>query len=167
MQSQECVTQFISYLKEPKKPLKEEDLAPIMEVYECNLHFVLADIDRHRKQATPVQCFMTLYPWAYDIDMVDMQIVMNNDLTNVICSYFKKDAQTFWLSNFKCQASVMADDFFIAVKEWCELSHITEFWTENAYLFEQVAQQNTAITVRDHADLVSTLIKSISTHISK
>jgi hypothetical protein len=45
---------------------------------------------------------MTLYPWVYDIDTIDLQMTMNNDLTPVICSYLKRDAQVFWLSNFKC-----------------------------------------------------------------
>jgi hypothetical protein len=111
-------------LHEPKKPYKEEEVACLMETYETSLHFVLQDIDRHRRQGTPTQCFMTLYPWAYDLDLIDMQIVMNNDLTNVICSYLKRDAQVFWLSNFKCQASVTADDFFLAVRELCEIGFV-------------------------------------------
>lgn len=107
-----------------------------METYETTIYFVLNDIDRHRRQHTPVGCFMTLYPWAYDIDLVDMQIILNNDLTAVTCSYLKRDAQVFWLSNFKCQASVTADEFFMAVKELLELAHMEEYYNENAYLYE-------------------------------
>lgn len=74
-----------------------------MEVYETTLHFVLEDVDKHRLQKTPVQCFMTLYPWVYDCETVDLQIVMNNDLTHSVCQHLSNQkAQVFWLSNFKC-----------------------------------------------------------------
>jgi hypothetical protein len=39
------------------------------------------------------------------------------------------------------------------------MAHMTEWYNEQVYLFEQVAIQNTVISLKDHADLVSTLIK--------
>lgn len=79
---------------------------------------------------------MTLYPWVYDIDTIDLQMTMNNDLTPVICSYLKRDAQVFWLSNFKCQATVTADEFFFALRELTILAHMPDHYEDNAYLYE-------------------------------
>lgn len=90
--SSELITIFISYIKDPKRQLKEDDLSDLVEIFETTLHFVVKDIDRHRKQHTPAACFMTLYPWAYDMDLVDMRIIMNNDLHDVIGQFLKKDA---------------------------------------------------------------------------
>jgi hypothetical protein len=133
----------------------------MVETYETSLHFVLQDVDRHRKQQTPASAFLTLYPWAYDLDQVDMQIVMNNDLTNSVCQNLKKDAQVFWLSYFKCQAAVLADEFFLAIKELCDAAFLAEYYQESAYLFEQVALKNPTISIRENGDLISTMIKAL------
>jgi hypothetical protein len=59
-----------------------------------------------------------LHPWAYDLDLVDFKYIINNDITlKVVKALKSQEAQVFWLSNFKCQASVSSDDFFGALSE--------------------------------------------------
>lgn len=55
-----------------------------------------------------------------------------------------------------------SDEFFAAVKELCVMAHMTDFYLEQEYLYEQVATQHSVISLRENADLVSTLIRAVS-----
>jgi len=76
-------------------------------------------------------------------------------------------AQTFWLSNFKCQTAVLADEFFWAIRELCTSAHMPALYTEKSFLYEQVAFQSSVITLADNAELVSQLVKTVSKTISE
>jgi hypothetical protein len=70
-----------------------------------------------------------LHPWAYDLDLVDFKYIISNDISaKIVKSLKNQDAQVFWLSNFKCQASVSADEFFGAIGEVCQINRIPDYY---------------------------------------
>ena len=87
---------------------------------------------KYRAQGINHQCFSVLHPWAYDLDKVDFKYIMNNDLTKKICEGLKvQNSQVFWLSFFKSQSAVSADDFFSALRELAHMNKVPEFYTAN------------------------------------
>jgi hypothetical protein len=54
---------------------------------------------------------------------------MNNDLTPKVCSNLRtQNSQVFWLTFFKSQAAISADDFFGAIRELCNMNKIPQFY---------------------------------------
>ena len=73
------------------------------------------------------ECFQVLHPWAYDLDQVDFKYVINKDQTESICKYLRsQESRVFWLSYFKSQLAVSADEFICSLKEYCVMNHISE-----------------------------------------
>jgi len=81
-----------------------------------------------------------LHPWAYDLDKVDFKYIMNNDLTEKICTNLRvQNAQVFWLSFFKSQSAVSADDFFGALREVAHMNKIPQFYTASLPSYQAAA----------------------------
>ena len=81
-----------------------------------------------------------LHPWAYDLDKVDFKYIMNNNLTQKVCSALQtRGPQVFWLSFFKSQAAVSADDFFGALRELANLNKIPQFYDSNLPAYQNAA----------------------------
>lgn len=54
---------------------------------------------------------------------------MNNDLTGKVCQDLQtQSSQVFWLSFFKSQAAISADDFFGALRELANMNKIPQFY---------------------------------------
>ena len=71
------------------------------------------------------ECFQVLHPWAYDLDQVDFKYVINKDQTKNVCKALKDpEVRVFWLSYFKSQLAVSADEFVSALREFCIMNHI-------------------------------------------
>ena len=72
------------------------------------------------------------------------------------------DAQSFWLSNFKCQASVSADDFFSALSEVCQINRISEFYNSQLQKYQQIAQTNNfVISLTENASEIERLVEEV------
>jgi len=56
------------------------------------------------------------------MDQVDFKYIINNKINNKVMQLPSMHSRIFWLSNFKCQTSVSADDFLQALKEAYESS---------------------------------------------
>lgn len=84
-----------------------------------------------------------LHPWAYDLDQVDFKYIINNNINDKVCSSLPTlHARIFWLSNFKCQTSVSADDFFQALRECWEYSKCGKDYENNIAAYSQNAAKN-------------------------
>jgi len=101
-----------------------------------------------------------LHPWAYDLDQVDFKYIINNDLTAKVCAHLRtQHAQVFWLTHFKCQAAVSADDFFGALKETAMVNKVPEFYVSALPGFQQLAiQTDFVISLEAHADQIAVLV---------
>ncbi|MFO0118404.1 MAG: hypothetical protein ACK521_12605 [bacterium] len=98
---------------------------------------------KYRAQGINHQCFSVLHPWAYDLDKVDFKYIMNNDLTGKICENLRvQNAQVFWLTFFKSQAAVSADDFFSALRELAHLNKVPQFFTASLPAYQAEAQSS-------------------------
>ena len=107
------------------------------------------------------ECFQVLHPWAYELDSVDLKYVLNNDVRVQVQHFLQssRDAQIFWLSNFKPQLACPADEFFEAIRQLCEVNKARGFWVENADEFEQIMHQTEfVINLEMHADLICKVI---------
>lgn len=52
------------------------------------------------------------------MDQVDFKYIINNNISDKVMQLLpSQHARIFWLSNFKCQTSVSADDLFQALRE--------------------------------------------------
>jgi hypothetical protein len=103
------------------------------------------------------ECFQVLHPWAYDLDQVDFKYVINKDQTRTICQALPSlEARVFWLSSFKSQLAVSADEFVAALKEFCVLNQIPEHF-EAAYadLVHLMLGSDFALALETHGELVS------------
>ncbi len=89
MQSQSCIKAISHFLKNPKKPIEEDDLKNPAVSFQSNFEFVKADVERYRAQQMRYECFQVLHPWAYDLDQVDFKYVINKDQTQNICKVLK------------------------------------------------------------------------------
>ena len=65
---------------------------------------------------------------------------MNNDLTKKVCDSLRLiNVQVFWLSFFKSQAAISADDFFGALRELANMNKIPEFYNQNMPAYQRAA----------------------------
>jgi hypothetical protein len=85
LQSSSCIKAIGSFIRNPKKEIKEDDLFNSISTYETDFAFIKEDIEKYRTQRIKHECFSVLHPWAYDLDQVDFKYIMNNDLSNKIC----------------------------------------------------------------------------------
>lgn len=127
LQSQSCIKAISHFLKNAKKEVHKDDLANPVLSFQTSFDFVKADIERYRAQNMKYECFQVLHPWAYDLDQVDFKYVINKDQTRAICHALPSlEARVFWLSSFKSQLAVSADEFVAALKEFCVQNQIPE-----------------------------------------
>jgi hypothetical protein len=118
LQSSSCIKAINSFVRNARKIINPDDLANSISVYETDFEFVKEDIEKYRAQRIKYECFSVLHPWAYDLDQVDFKYIINNNISDKVMHQLKdENARIFWLSNFKCQTSVSADDFFQALRE--------------------------------------------------
>lgn len=123
LQSQSCIKAVSHFLKNTKKPIEEDDLKNPVVSFQTSFEFVKGDIERYRAQNMKYECFQVLHPWAYDLDQVDFKYVINKDETQVVCRALKyPEARVFWVSYFKSQLAVSADEFIAALREYCILN---------------------------------------------
>jgi len=121
LQSSSCIKAINSFVRNPRKIINQDDLANSISTYETEFDFIKEDIEKYRSQRIKYECFSVLHPWAYDLDQVDFKYIINNNISNKVMEHLKSmEARVFWLSNFKCQTSVSADDFLQALKETWE-----------------------------------------------
>lgn len=140
MQSSSCIKAIGSFVRNPKKQINADDLANSISTYETTFEFIKEDIEKYRAQRIKHECFSVLHPWAYDLDLVDFKYIINNDITPKIVKALKsQEAQSFWLSNFKCQSSVSADDFFGALSEVCQINKIGDAFNARLAQYQAVA----------------------------
>ena len=132
LQSSSCIKAIGGFIRNTKKEIVEDDLANPISTYETDFEFLRDDISKFRSQRIKHECFSVLHPWAYDLDKVDFKYIMNNDLTAKVCENLRtQNAQVFWLSFFKSQAAVSADDFFSALRELAHMNKIPSFYEAN------------------------------------
>ena len=140
LQSSSCIKAIGSFIRNSKKPINEDDLGNPVNTYETQFEFLKEDIQQYRAQRIKHECFSVLHPWAYDLDKVDFKYIMNNNLTQKVCQCLTtKGAQIFWLSFFKSQAAVSADDFFGALRELANLNKIPQFYDSNLPAYQNAA----------------------------
>lgn len=134
LQSTSCIRILSSYLRNPKKPIKEDDLRNPIKTYQTDFLFIKEDIMRFRQQNMKHECFSVLHPWAYELELVDFKYVMNNDLKPQIMKYFKSNELSivFWFSFFKNQIGCGSDDFIEAIRQLCEINKLQGFWDKEA-----------------------------------
>jgi hypothetical protein len=161
LQSSSCIKAIGSFIRNPKKVIAEDDLANSVGTYETDFEFIRQDIEKYRTQRIKHECFSVLHPWAYDLDQVDFKYIVNNDLTAKICSHLRtQHAQVFWLTFFKCQAAVAADDFFGALREICQINKVPEFYVSSLPAFQQHAMKTDFVFSLDqHSDLIIALVQ--------
>jgi len=153
LQSSSCIKAIGAFIRNDKKKFVEDDMKNPIETYETDFAFISDDIVKYRAQGINHQCFSVLHPWAYDLDKVDFKYIMNNDLTAKICSTLKvQNAQVFWLSFFKSQSAVSADDFFSAIRELAHMNKVPQFYTANLPEYQKSAiETDFLISVNTHA----------------
>jgi hypothetical protein len=123
LQSSSCIKAINSFVRNPKKIINQDDLANSISTYETEFEFIKEDIEKYRSQRIKYECFSVLHPWAYDLDQVDFKYIINNNINEKVMQFLPTvQARIFWLSHFKCQTSVSADDFFQALRECWETS---------------------------------------------
>jgi hypothetical protein len=140
LQSSSCIKAIGAFIRNDKKKFVEDDLQNPIETYETDFAFIADDISKYRSQKIKHECFSVLHPWAYDLDKVDFKYIMNNDLTEKICTNLRvQNAQVFWLSFFKSQSAVSADDFFGALREVAHMNKIPQFYTASLPSYQAAA----------------------------
>ena len=132
LQSSSCIKAIGAFIRNQKKPINADDLGNPVNTYETDFEFLKEDIQQYRAQRIKYECFTVLHPWAYDLDKVDFKYIMNNDLTDKICNQLQTtSARVFWLSFFKSQLAVSADDFFGALRELANMNKIPQNYDQN------------------------------------
>ena len=161
LQSSSCIKAIGGFIRNTKKEIVEDDLANPISTYETDFEFLRDDITKFRSQRIKHECFSVLHPWAYDLDKVDFKYIMNNDLTAKVCENLRtQNAQVFWLSFFKSQAAVSADDFFSALRELAHLNKIPSFYEANLPAYQQQAiASDFMFSYAEHADQITVLIQ--------
>ena len=140
LQSSSCIKAIGSFIRNGKKPIVEDDLSNPITTYETRFEFLKEDIQQYRFQRIKHECFSVLHPWAYDLDKVDFKYIMNNDLTKKVCDSLRLiNVQVFWLTFFKSQAAISADDFFGALRELANMNKIPEFYNQNMPAYQRAA----------------------------
>lgn len=162
LQSQSCIKAISHFLKNAKKEIQKDDLANPVLSFQTSFEFVRADIERYRAQNMKYECFQVLHPWAYDLDQVDFKYVINKDQTHNVCRALTDPVvQVFWLSAFKSQLAVSADEFVAALKEYCVMNLIPEHFDAHfeAELKPLMLASDFAVSVADHAALITKHVK--------
>ena len=140
LQSSSCIKAIGSFIRNKKKAIGEDDLSNPIQTYEADFEFLKQDIQQYRNQYINHQCFSVLHPWAYDLDKVDFKYIMNNNLTSKVLKCLPdRNAQVFWLSFFKSQAAVSADDFFGAIRELANMNMIPQVYDQNILNYQQAS----------------------------
>ena len=105
-----------------------------------------------------------LHPWAYDLDKVDFKYIMNNDLTAKICASLPtQSAQVFWLSFFKSQSAVSADDFFGALRELANMNKIPGFYEQNLAAYQDVAINcDFVFSLQNHSSQITSIVQQVA-----
>lgn len=165
LQSSSCIKAIGSFIRNSKKSINKDDLANPVETYETDFEFLQQDIQQFRNQRIKHECFSVLHPWAYDLDKVDFKYIMNNDLTNKIVQALpSQNPQVFWLTFFKSQAAVSADDFFGAIRELCQLNQVPEHYEQNLLNYQQAAiNADYVFSLSEHSQEISTLVQNVVT----
>ena len=102
LQSKSCLKAINALVRDVGKEITEDALNNPIMTYETDFEFIKADIEQFRGQKIRPECLSTVHPWNYRLDAIDMKYIMNNDLTPQICEDLRsRNAQVFWLSNFK------------------------------------------------------------------
>jgi len=161
LQSSSCIKAIGSFIRNQKKPINEDDLGNPVNTYETEFEFLKEDIQQYRTQRIKHECFSVLHPWAYDLDKVDFKYIMNNDLTGKICSQLHtQSAQVFWLSWFKSQSAISADDFFGALRELAHLNKIPGFYNQNLAMYQDAAIAcDFVFSLADNAQQITTIVQ--------
>jgi len=164
LQSSSCIKAIGSFIRNPKKEVNEDDLNNPISTYETDFDFIRDDIVKYRSQRIKHECFSVLHPWAYDLDKVDFKYIMNNDLTSKVVENLRtQNSQVFWLSFFKSQAAVSADDFFGALRELAHLNKIPSFYEANLPAYQQAAIAcDFVFSFTDHAEQIVTLVQQVA-----
>lgn len=68
-----------SYLEDHNKFIYKEDLQDLIDTYETDFDFIREDIEKYREQNINHECFKVIHPWNYELDLVDLKYVLNND----------------------------------------------------------------------------------------
>jgi len=143
LQSSSCIKAINSFVRNPRKVINQDDLANSISTYETDFEFIKEDIEKYRSQRIKYECFSVLHPWAYDLDQVDFKYIINNNISDKVMTALPSlNARVFWLSNFKCQTSVSADDFFQALRETWEFSMQAQSFHAATPMYNQAAAQN-------------------------
>ena len=163
LQSSSCIKAIGSFIRNSKKPIVEDDLSNPITTYETRFEFLKEDIQQYRIQRIKHECFSVLHPWAYDLDKVDFKYIMNNDLTGKVCQYLRtQNTQVFWLSFFKSQAAISADDFFGALRELCNLNKIPNFYDQNLPAYQSAAiSSDFVFSLTEHAEEITVLVQQV------
>jgi len=163
LQSSSCIKAIGSFIRNQKKPINEDDLGNPVNTYETNFEFLKEDIQQYRAQRIKHECFSVLHPWAYDLDKVDFKYIMNNDLTGKVCTLLRtQNAQVFWLTFFKSQAAISADDFFGALRELANLNKIPQFYEMNLPAYQAAAiSSDFVFSLSEHAEEITVLVQQV------
>ena len=163
LQSSSCIKAIGAFIRNRGKTINEDDLGNPVNTYETEFEFLKEDIQTYRAQKIKHECFSVLHPWAYDLDKVDFKYIMNNDLTQKICSALStQNAQVFWLSFFKSQAAISADDFFGAIRELCNMNKIPQFYDQNLLQYQEAAIAcDFVFSLADHAQQITILLQQV------
>ena len=88
---------------------------------------------------------------------------MNNDLTQKVCNELRtQNAQVFWLTFFKSQAAVSADDFFGALRELANLNKIPQFYEMNLPEYQRAAiASDFVFSLGEHAENITVLVQQV------
>lgn len=164
LQSSSCIKALGSFIRNKKKTINADDLTNPIDTYETTFEFLEEDITRYRNQGIKHECFAVLHPWAYDLNKVDFKYIMNNDLTEKVCAALKtQNSQIFWLSFFKAQAAVSADDFFGALRELANLNKIPQFYDANLASYQQSAiDHDFVFSLNEHASEIMTMVQQVA-----
>lgn len=163
LQSSSCIKAIGSFIRNGKKPISEDDLSNPITTYETRFEFLKEDIQQYRLQRIKHECFSVLHPWAYDLDKVDFKYIMNNDLTSKVCQHLRtQNTQVFWLTFFKSQAAISADDFFGALRELANLNKIPDFYSQNLPAYQQAAINcDFVFSLTEHSEEITVLVQQV------
>jgi len=169
LQSSSCIKAINSFVRNPKKTINQDDLANSISTYETDFEFIREDIEKYRVQRIKYECFSVLHPWAYDLDQVDFKYIINNNISDkVISNLTSQHARVFWLSHFKCQASVSADDFFQALREAWEISKCASHYDQFLPAYKQAAAKNDYVfSITANAQQICDFVNDVSANNSK
>lgn len=164
LQSSSCIKAINSFVRNAKKIVNQDDLSNSISTYETDFAFIKEDIDKYRAQKIKYECFSVLHPWAYDLDQVDFKYIINNNISDKVMSALPSlQARVFWLSNFKCQASVSADDLFQALREAWEFSKQGTTYEEMLPAYKQAASKNDYVfSIGQNANEICELVNDVS-----